>query len=157
RLKPFADYLISKRLKFGIHIMRCVLVEALRRNLLIKGTKQTAKDIYSEKDQCKRLQDMYTTVPGKAGSQEYANSLFELYASWGLDFVKVDDLSSPIYFTEEVEMIRKAIDGTGRKIVLSTSPGETPVDHAQHVQAHANMWRTVGDFWDNWPQLREHF
>ncbi len=22
---------------------------------------------------------------------------------------------------------------------------------------HANMWRIVGDFWDNWPQLKEHF
>ena len=100
---------------------------------------------------------MYTIVPGKEGSQEYYNSIFELYASWGLDFVKVDDLSSPIYFADEVEMIRKAIDRTGRKIILSTSPGETPVAHAGHVQQYANMWRTVGDFWDSWEQLKEHF
>jgi hypothetical protein len=155
--KPLADYLHSKGLKFGIHIMRGIPVEAVKRNLPIKGSSATAKDIYSEKDQCKWLKDMYTIVPGKAGAQEYYNSIFELYASWGLDFVKVDDLSSPIYFTEEVEMIRKAIERTGRKIVLSTSPGETPIDHASHVQANANMWRTVGDFWDNWKQLEEHF
>jgi hypothetical protein len=74
----------------------------------------------------------------------------------GIGFVKVDDLSSPIYFEKEVEMIRKAIDRTGRKI-LSTSPGETPIDHADHVQKNANMWRTVGDFWDSWEQLKEHF
>jgi alpha-galactosidase len=61
------------------------------------------------------------------------------------------------YHTKEVEMIRKAIDQCGRKIVLSTSPGETPIVNAQHVQQHANMWRTVGDFWDNWRQLKEHF
>ncbi len=155
--KPLADYLHSKGLKFGIHIMRGIPVEAVKRNLPIKGSTATAKDIYSEKDQCKWLRDMYTIVPGKTGAQEYYNSIFELYASWGLDFVKVDDLSSPIYFTEEVEMIRKAIERTGRKIVLSTSPGETPIDHAPHVQANANMWRTVGDFWDNWKQLEEHF
>jgi hypothetical protein len=100
---------------------------------------------------------MYTIIPGKEGSQEYYNSIVELYASWGVDFIKVDDLSSPIYFTGEVEMIRKAIDRTGRKIILSTSPGETPVAHAGHVQQHANMWRTVGDFWDSWDQLKEHF
>src|SRR5690349_19797010 len=100
---------------------------------------------------------MYTILPDKTGAQEYYNSIFELYASWGLDFVKVDDLSSPIYFTGEVEMIRKAIERTGRKIVLSTSPGETPIDHAAHVQQNANMWRTVGDFWDSWRQLKEHF
>lgn len=155
--KPLADYLHSKGLKFGIHIMRGVPVVAVKRALPIKGTKVNAKDIYTEKDQCRWLQDMYTIVPGKEGAQEYYNSLFALYASWGVDFVKVDDLSSPIYFTEEVEMIRKAIDRTGRRIVLSTSPGETPLDHAGHVQQHANMWRTVGDFWDSWGQLKEHF
>lgn len=155
--KPLADYIHSKGLKFGIHIMRGIPVVAVKRGLAIKGSTATAKDIYSEKEQCKWLKDMYTIVPGKEGAQQYYNSIFEMYASWGLDFVKVDDLSSPIYFTEEVEMIRKAIDRTGRKIVLSTSPGETPVDHAAHVQQHANMWRTVGDFWDNWRQLKEHF
>lgn len=155
--KPLADYLHSKGLKFGIHIMRGIPVLAVKQNLPIKGSTAHAADIYSEKDQCKWLRDMYTIVPGKTGSQEYYNSLFELYASWGLDFVKVDDLSSPIYFDGEVEMIRQAIDRTGRKIVLSTSPGETPIQHAAHVQAHANMWRTVGDFWDNWKQLKEHF
>jgi hypothetical protein len=79
-----------------------------------------------------------------------------MYASWGLDFVKVDDLSVPYHF-KEIEMIRKAIDNTGRKIVLSTSPGETPIQNAKHVESHANMWRIVGDFWDNWNQLKEHF
>src|SRR6478672_84982 len=155
--KPLADYLHKKGLKFGIHIMRGVPVIAVQQKLPIKGTRFTAADIFSPKDQCRWLHDMYTVVPDKPGAQEYYNSLFDLYASWGVDFVKVDDLSSPIYFSGEIEMIRKAIDHTGRKIVFSTSPGETPIDKAAHVQAHANMWRTVGDFWDNWKQLKEHF
>ncbi|MBS1653359.1 MAG: glycoside hydrolase family 27 protein [Bacteroidetes bacterium] len=155
--KPLADYLHSKNLKFGIHVMRGIPVIAVKDHLPVKGTRFTAADIYSDKDQCKWLHDMYTVAPEKPGAQAYYNSLFELYASWGVDFVKVDDLSSPIYFSGEIEMIRKAIDRTGRKIVLSTSPGETPIDHAAHVQQYANMWRTVGDFWDNWHQLKEHF
>jgi hypothetical protein len=155
--KPLADYLHSKGLKLGIHVMRGVPVIAVKQNLPIKGTNLTAKDIFSESNQCKWLKDMYTVDATKNGAQEYYNSLFELYASWGLDFVKVDDLSSPIYHKDELEMIRKAIDRTGRKIVLSTSPGETPVKYASDVQQHANMWRTVGDFWDNWNQLKEHF
>lgn len=155
--KPLADYLHSKGLKFGIHIMRGIPVVAVKRGLPIKGTKVTAKDIYSEKDQCKWLRDMYTILPDKEGAQEYYNSLFEMYASWGLDFVKVDDLSAPIYHSGEIEMIRKAIDRTGRKILLSTSPGETPIDHGGHIQQHANMWRTVDDFWDAWEPLKAHF
>ncbi|MBV7528532.1 glycoside hydrolase family 27 protein [Chitinophaga sp. sic0106] len=155
--KPLADYIHSLGLKFGIHIMRGIPVIAVNQALPVKGSNATAKDIYSPADQCLWLRDMYTIVPGKPGAQEYYNAIFELYASWGLDFVKVDDLSSPIYFTQEVEMIRKAIDRTGRQIILSTSPGETPIDKGAHVQQHANMWRTVGDFWDNWKQLKEHF
>lgn len=154
--KPLADYIHAKGLKFGIHMMRGIPVEAVKRNLPILGSKATAKDIYSPDGQCKWLKDMYTVVGGRDGSQEYYNSVFKLYASWGLDFVKVDDLSRP-YHTDEVEMIRKAIDLTGRKIVLSTSPGETPLASASHVQQHANMWRTVDDFWDNWKMLKEHF
>ncbi|WP_243347050.1 NPCBM/NEW2 domain-containing protein [Parabacteroides sp. FAFU027] len=155
--KALADYIHSKGLKFGIHIMRGVPIEAVKRNLPIKGSSAKASDIYSKEEQCTWLRDMYTVVPGRNGAQEYYNSILELYASWGVDFIKVDDLSSPIYHQGEIEMIRKAIDRTGRHIVFSTSPGETPIDKAKHVQQHANMWRTVGDYWDSWDQLKEHF
>jgi alpha-galactosidase len=151
-----ADYVHSKGLKFGIHIMRGIPKIAVKKDLPVLNSTATAKDIYSERLLCRWLGDMYTVEAGKEGAQEYYNSLFSLYASWGVDFIKVDDLSSP-YHSGEIEMIRKAIDSCGRKIVFSTSPGETPVENVLHVQQHANMWRIVGDFWDNWPQLKEHF
>ena len=66
-----------------------------------------------------------------------------------MDFIKVDDLSSP-YHKPEIEAIRKAIDKTGRPIVFSTSPGATPIIEAEHIKDHANMWRISDDFWDNW-------
>ena len=116
----------------------------------------SAKNIYSTENLCSWLGDMYTVDATKQGSQEYYNSLFNLYASWGIDFVKVDDLTRP-YHKDEIEMIRKAIDGCGRPIVLSTSPGETPLEYADHISTHANMWRIIDDFWDNWSQLEEHF
>ncbi|GAB3856935.1 hypothetical protein GCM10028822_29890 [Hymenobacter terrigena] len=153
--RPLADYLHTKGLKFGIHIMRGVPVVAVQRRLPILGTTLTAADIYSNEGQARWLHDMYTVKTGP-GTQEYYDSLFKLYASWGLDFVKVDDLSEP-YHKPEVEMIRRAIDKSGRRIVFSTSPGETPIAEATHVAANANMWRTVGDFWDSWEQLKEHF
>ena len=54
-------------------------------------------------------------------------------------------------------MIRNAIDKSGRSIVFSTSPGETPVADAAHVLAHANLWRVSDDFWDNWKSLDHEF
>lgn len=148
--KELANYIHSKGLKFGIHIMRGIPKIAVEQKLPIKGTQGiTADQIYSVELQCPWLRDNYTIIASKPGAQEYYNSLFELYASWGVDFIKIDDLSRP-YHKDEIELMRKAIDGCGRPIVLSTSPGETPIDAAEHVRNHANMWRMVDDVWDTW-------
>jgi alpha-galactosidase len=154
--KPLADYVHGLGLKFGIHIMRGIPKLAVDGNTPILGTNYTAKEIYSRKELCNWLHDMYTVDAAKPGAQDYYNSLFKLYATWGIDFVKVDDIASP-YHKNEIDMIRKAIDNCGRPIVLSLSPGETPIEDAAHVSTHANMWRIIGDFWDNWSQLNEHF
>ncbi len=151
--KELADYIHSKGLKFGIHIMRGIPKVAVENKLQIKGTDGiTADQIYSTDLQCKWLRDNYTIVADKAGAQEYYNSIFDLYAQWDVDFIKIDDLSRP-YHKAEIELIRKAIDQCGRPIVLSTSPGETPVEDANHVRNNANMWRMVDDVWDTWPHI----
>jgi alpha-galactosidase len=154
--KPLADYIHSEGLKFGIHVMRGIPVLAVNNNLPVMGTNVTAKDISSAEGLCPWLRDMYTVETRKTGAQEYYNSIMNLYALWGVDFLKIDDLSSP-YHAEEIEMIRKAIDRCGREIVLSMSPGPTPIERISHIKQNANMWRTVGDFWDNWRQLKEQF
>ncbi|MFH4967514.1 glycoside hydrolase family 27 protein [Gaetbulibacter sp. M240] len=153
--KALADKIHNMGLKFGIHLMRGIPKYAVEHKLPIKGTSGiTADQIYSEDNQCKWLKDNYTIDANKPGAQEYYNSLFDMYAAWGVDFVKIDDLSAPMYHKNEIELIRKAIDQCGRKIVLSTSPGETPVADAVHVNEHANMWRMVNDVWDSWWHIR---
>lgn len=154
--RPLADYVHSKGLKFGIHLMRGVPVLAVKNNCPIMGTDVKASEIYSDSLQCKWLHDMYTIDTLKTGAQEYYNSIFNLYASWGVDYVKVDDLSRP-YHHGEIAMIRKAIDQSGRPMVFSTSPGATPLEKAGHVMNHANMWRICDDFWDNWKMLEPQF
>lgn len=152
--KALADYVHAKGLKFGIHIMRGIPRQAVARHTPILGTNGiTADQISNEKHLCSWLHDNYTVDASKKGAQEYYNSLFNLYASWGVDFVKIDDLSAPYYHQDEIELIRKAIDQCGRPIVLSTSPGETPIENADHVSSHANMWRMVNDVWDQWGDL----
>lgn len=148
--KELADYVHEKGLKFGIHIMRGIPKQAVEKKLPVKGTNGiTADQIYSTELQCKWLRDNYTIVADKPGAQEYYNSIFDMYAEWGIDFIKIDDLSRP-YHQGEIELIRNAIDQCGRPIVLSLSPGETPIEYADHVREHANMWRMVDDVWDLW-------
>jgi hypothetical protein len=155
--KKLADYVHSKGLKFGIHLMRGIPREAVARKLPILGTDGITCDRIANNDSiCTWLRDNKTVDCTKKGAQEYYNSCFDMYASWGVDFVKIDDLSRP-YHTGEIELIRNAITHCGRPMVLSMSPGETPVEMAKHAQTHANMWRTVDDFWDNWSQLSYQF
>jgi hypothetical protein len=154
--KPLADYVHSLGLKFGVHLMRGIPRQAVTAKTPIKGTRYTAAEIADTNNTCRWNGDMYGVDMTKPGAQEYYDSVFELFASWGLDFVKVDDLSRP-YHQAEIEAIRKAIDKTGRPIVFSTSPGATPLSAGDHVSTHANMWRISDDFWDKWSLLVEQF
>ena len=92
------------------------------------------------------------TPAGKA----YYDSLLRLYASWGVDYVKMDDTSRP-YHTSEIEAFHAADLACGRSIVYSLSPGETPISQAAHVASHANLWRISDDFWDDWQPLDHVF
>jgi hypothetical protein len=154
--KPLADYVHSLGLKFGLHLMRGIPRQAVAAKTPVKGTRYTAADIADTNSICEWNSDMYGVDMTKPGAQEYYNSVFELMASWGLDFIKVDDLSRP-YHEAEIAGIRTAIDRTGRAIVFSTSPGATPVGSGPHVSTHANMWRISDDFWDKWSLLRDQF
>ncbi|MGN0855471.1 MAG: alpha-galactosidase [Kiritimatiellia bacterium] len=154
--KPLADYVHAKGLKFGIHIMRGVPKEAVARRLPVKGADGiTCDQISNGKTECCWLRDNCTVLADRAGAQAYYDSILELYAAWGVDFIKCDDLSAPIYHQDEIAMLRTAIDRSGRRIILSTSPGETPLGAAAaaHIRAHANMWRMVNDLWDDWRHL----
>jgi hypothetical protein len=155
--KPLADYVHGKGLKFGIHLMRGVPVKAVNERTNILGAEGvTAADIYSRRQQCPWLRDNYPVEADRAGATEYYDSVIKLYADWGIDYIKIDDLSRP-YHEAEIELIRKAIDKTGRPIVLSMSPGATPLESAEHAKRHANLWRISDDFWDNWPALYAQF
>lgn len=151
-----ADYVRDRGLKFGIHLMRGIPRQAVMQNTPVFGTRYRAADIADTTSVSTWNTDMFGVDMTKPGAQEYYNSVFQQIADWGVDFVKIDDLSRP-YHQAEVEAIRRAIDRTGRPILLSTSPGETPLLAGDHVSRHANMWRMSDDFWDTWPALLEQF
>lgn len=162
--KPIADKIHSMGLKFGIHIMRGIPRQAVHRNTRIYGTTARARDIASQFSLCPWNTDMYGVDTEKRGAVEYYDSLFKLYASWGVDFVKVDDIANtefspqnPYSAEKEIEMIRSAIDRSGRDMVLSLSPGPAPLNKAEHLSENANMWRISGDFWDRWDKLLNMF
>ena len=155
-LKTLAEYVHSKGLKLGIHAMRGIPWNAVVKNTAIKGTSYHAADIVNHKDTCSWSQIMKGVDMEKAGSQEYYNSIFELYAEWGVDYTKVDDVSVP-YRLPEIEGVHKAILNSKAPIILSLSPGPTPINQWTHAAKNAHLWRISKDFWDNWKLLKGQF
>jgi len=155
-LKALAAYVHSKGLKFGIHVMRGIPWNAVTQNTPVKGTSYFAADVADLQDTCSWSSIMKGINMEKPGAQEYYNSVYELYAEWGIDFVKVDDMSNP-YHTAEIEGVHNAIENSKAPIVLSLSPGPAPVDQRAHLDKNAHMWRISGDFWDDWKWLKRQF
>ena len=157
--RPLADYIHSLGLKFGIHIMRGIPKQAVEKNTPILNSSFRAADIADRNSICPWNPDMFGVNMKKTGSQDYYDSLFKLYAEWGVDFVKADDMLSPVYHKEELEAMSQAIAKSGREMILSLSPGGTAVvpSYFEHLREHAQMWRLSDDVWDEWDQVRRQF
>lgn len=154
---PLGKKIHDMGLKFGIHIMRGIPRQAAWAHTPVKGTDGiTANQIANPNSVCRWNPDMYGVDPTKPGAQEYYDSIMELYASWGVDYIKVDDIANH-YPQAEIEMLERAIDKTGRDIVFSISPGPAKIEEAEHLKQHVNMWRITDDFWDDWKLLYEMF
>ena len=161
---PIAKKIHDMGLRFGIHILRGVPRQAVHRNTPTVTPGVTARMIAQNYSVCPWNTDMYGVDPDAPGAQEYYDSLFRLYADWGVDFVKVDDIANteflpanPYSAEREIEMIRAAVDNCGRPMVLSLSPGPAPIEKAPHLKANADMWRMSGDFWDRSDALDNMF
>ena len=154
---PLAEYVHSLGLKFGIHIMRGIPRQAVAQNTPIFASKLTAREVAKTASICNWNSDMYGVDPEKGG-KAYYESIFALYADWGVDFIKCDDICRELPH-EESEMIAlsQALRECGRDMVLSLSPGPALPEKAELYKQTANMWRITDDFWDNWPQLYDMF
>ncbi|MGN1443670.1 MAG: glycoside hydrolase family 27 protein [Acutalibacteraceae bacterium] len=151
---PLADYIHSLGLKFGIHIMRGIPRQAVHGSTKIKNSTALPREIAKTDDICHWNTDMYGVDARKEGAREYYESLFELYASWGVDFVKCDDIARELSHAEdELILIGECLKNCGRDMVLSLSPGPAILDKADVYGKYADMWRITDDFWDKWSDL----
>ena len=156
--KPLADYVHSLGLKFGIHIMRGMPRMAAHKHLPIKGSEFGCHEAANPNSICAWNPDMYGLYCQKDAASNYYNSIFQLYAEWGVDFVKCDDIAREYpHCKREIELISEACRASGRDMVLSLSPGPAPVEQAEHLKQYANMWRITDDFWDDWRLLKGMF
>jgi alpha-galactosidase len=153
-IKTVADKAHEKGLKFGVWIIRGIPRYAVENNLPIKGTNYRARDIADTSNICVWDIKNYGVDMSKPGAQEYYNSLIDKIASFGVDFIKVDDM---VPHPSEMLAIDRAIKNGGHKMLYSLSPGDV------HLKAHlpyyrqANMLRITSDVWDNQKSIDKGF
>ena len=160
---PLAEYVHNLGLKFGIHIMRGIPRKAAHENCPVPGAKEKANRIADPSSICIWNPDMYGVRDTEDG-QAYYDSLLAMYAEWGVDYIKCDDIcdsrlyrEEPFSGWEETRMLHRAIEKCGRPIVLSLSPGPAHIERAWEYCKYANMWRITDDFWDEWHLLKAMF
>ena len=153
-IKYIADKVHSKGLKFGIHIMRGIPREAYKQNLPVLGTSYTARNIGDTTSTCTWNKDNYGVDMSRPGAQAYYDSYIGQLVSWGVDFIKADDITA---YPAEVQAVKNAIRKTGKRVVLSLSPGEG--SDVKNVAAYneGDMLRVTKDIWDNQLSLTRAF
>ena len=138
--------------------MRGIPRQAVHRNTPLLGTEKTARQVAKQSSICAWNTDMYGVDPSRDGAKAYYDSIFRLYAEWGVDFIKCDDICRELPHEEaELIMLSESLHSCGRDMVLSLSPGPALLEKAELYKQTADMWRITDDFWDNWQSLYNMF
>ncbi|MFJ4206772.1 alpha-galactosidase [Streptomyces sviceus] len=143
-IKALADYVHAKGLKFGFYVTPGIAKNAVTKNTPIEGTSYHAKDIAdtSKTEKNYNCKNMYYIDYQKPGAQEFVNSWAKQFASWGVDYLKIDGVGSQD--VPDVQAWDKALRATGRPINFALS-NNLPIADASTWKKLANSWRTQGD------------
>ncbi|EFJ05091.1 hypothetical protein SELMODRAFT_42156, partial [Selaginella moellendorffii] len=163
---PIAAKVHALGLKLGIHVMRGISTTAVKKKTPILGAFKSnghawnAKDIALMDQACPWMQQCFVGInTSSEGGKLFIQSLYDQYASWGIDFIKHDCVfGAENPQLDEILTVSKAIRNSGRPMIYSLSPGDgaTP-GLAARVAQLVNMYRVTGDDWDDWKYLVKHF
>ncbi|MGO1685529.1 MAG: glycoside hydrolase family 27 protein [Brachybacterium sp.] len=154
---PLAEQVHALGLRLGIHVMRGIPRRAVEADAPVLGTDLRASDIADPSNSCEWNPHMVGIDHSVPGARAYYDSVLALYAGWGVDFLKVDDMLWP-YQAAEIEAFSAAIEGCGRPMQLSLSPGrDLSLTRLPHLREHATMWRICDDLWDRWEDIEANF
>lgn len=154
---PLAAAVHAMGLKFGLHIMRGIPRRAVELDLPVLGTSWTAAQIADREHVCTWNPDNFGLDHDHPGAQAYYDAQVAQFAKWGVDFIKADDMQAP-YYDREIAGYARAIERSGRAMLLSLSPGtHLSTRHVEHLRGHAQVWRISDDLWDRWEDVHAQF
>src|SRR6266508_2522653 len=143
-IRALADYVHGKGLKFGFYVTPGIAKNAVTLNTPIAGTSLHAQDIAdtTRTEKNYNCHNMYFIDYSKPGAQEFVNSWANQFASWGVDYLKIDGVGSSDI--PDVQAWATALRKTGRQINYALSNNLAIADAATWRKL-ANSWRTQGD------------
>jgi Alpha galactosidase A/Alpha galactosidase C-terminal beta sandwich domain/NPCBM-associated, NEW3 domain of alpha-galactosidase/Carbohydrate binding module (family 6) len=142
-IQVVADYVHSKGLKFGIYVTPGISKQAVALNTPIEGTPYHADDIAttaSEKNY--NCGGMVGIDYSKPGAQAFVDSWAKEFASWGVDYLKIDGVGTSDI--PDIQAWSTALVNSGRPIHLELS-NSLAIGSAATWKQLANGWRTGGD------------
>jgi alpha-galactosidase len=142
-IQVVADHVHADGLKFGLYVTPGISSQAVAKNTPILGTSYHADDIATtatEKNyNCHGMVGIDYTKPG---AQAFINSWADEFASWGVDYVKIDGVGTSD--VPDIQAWSAALKQTGRPIHLELS-NNLAISSASTWQQYSNGWRTGGD------------
>jgi hypothetical protein len=142
-IQVVADHVHSDGLKFGLYVTPGISKQAVAQNTPIEGTGYTAGQIATttgEKNyNCGGMVGIDYTKPG---AQAFINSWANQFASWGVDYLKIDGVGTSDI--PDIQAWSQALQQTGRPIHLELS-NTLSISGASTWAQYSNGWRTGGD------------
>ena len=143
-IQVVANYVHHLGLKFGLYVTPGISAQAVAANTPIEGTSYTADQIAepSVSEHNYNCGGMVGIDYSKPGAQAFIDSWADEFASWGVDYVKLDGVGS--FDIPDVQAWSQALQQTGRPIHLELSNSLAIADASTWAQ-YSNGWRTGGD------------
>jgi alpha-galactosidase len=142
-IEVVANYVHSLGLKFGLYVTPGISDQAVANKSQILGTSYTANEIANGDSEnnynCGGMQGINYSKPG---AQTFINSWADEFASWGVDYLKLDGVGS--FDIPDVQAWSTALNQTGRPIALELSNSLNIADGTTWSSL-SNGWRTGGD------------
>jgi hypothetical protein len=145
----FGAYLHSRGLRFGIYMKPGIDPKLYEQNPVIEGTTAHIRDIVESDQPGSTRKGSYKIDFSKPAGRLYVRSLLRRFASWKVDFIKLDFVGPgggnlPADNREDVRQWHQAILATHRPIWLELS-NWLSIDQAALWRATSNGWRIEND------------
>ena len=144
-IKVVADQIHGLGMKFGIYVTPGISKQAVAKNTAIEGTSNTAAQIAepSVEENNYNCKGMVRIDYSKPGAQAYINSWVNMFASWGVDYIKIDGMSDNN--VPDIKAWSEAIRQSGRPMVLDVTQGSYTTAIAPTLMKYANQWEFAPD------------